>query len=107
MESFDTFLKLFGYFDLTILGFLLFFNIKNYGKVNGNLGCWIGVILFGLVLPFISMMIELQIVKSNGGWMDSFEVAYVFLRFPTYWIIGIVQSIFFALTTNKKDEPNR
>lgn len=106
MESFDDFLKLFGYFDLVTLGLLIFFNSKNYGKVNLNLGCWIGVILFGLVLPFISMMIELQLVQSNGGWIDSFEVAYVFLRFPTYWIIGIVQSVFFALTTNKKNESN-
>lgn len=106
MESLASFLRLFGYFDLVILGVLIFLNIKNYGKVHLNLGCWIGVIVFGLVLPFISMSIELQIVQANGGWMDSFEVVYVYLRFPTYWMLGILQCIIFGVTTKNKNESN-
>lgn len=30
-------------------------------------------------------------LKMVGEWMDSFTVAYTFLRFPTYWFIGIIQ----------------
>jgi len=50
------------------------------------------------------MAIELQTV---GKWMDSFEVAYTFLRFPTYWIIGIIQIIIIGIKLNiKSDEEN-
>ncbi len=62
------------------------------------------IILFGFVLPFISMIIELQIV---GEWMDSFEVVYTFLRFPTYWVIGIIQMIIIGIRLSRNsDEEN-
>jgi|SRR5690606_26871336 len=85
---------LIGYFDYIILGVLIILNIKFWNKkFEFKMGCFIGGFLFGFLLPLFSMLIELQIVKSNGGWMDNFEVAYTYLRFPTYWIIGIVQGI--------------
>ncbi|WP_157823456.1 hypothetical protein [Olleya sp. 1-3] len=50
------------------------------------------------------MIIELQIV---GEWMDSFEVVYTFLRFPTYWVIGIIQMIIIGIRLSRKpDEEN-
>ena len=97
---------LFGYVDFVILGILILLNIKFYGKVGVTLGCWIGVLLFGLLLPFISMSVELGIVQANGGWVDSFEVLYTYLRFPTYWVLGIVQCIIFGMSANKKNELN-
>ena len=93
---------LFGYFDFLILSILILLNFKYYGKWDGKTGCWIGAILFGFIVPFISMIIELQLVKARGGWMDNFEVAYVYLRFPVYWSIGIVQCIIIGLGYKKE-----
>jgi len=85
---------LIGYFDYLIIGILIFLNIKFWEKnFNFKEGCLISIGLFGFILPIISIIIELQRVKLNGGWMDGFEVIYTFLRFPTYWIIGFLQLI--------------
>lgn len=86
---------LIGYFDYAIIGILIFVNIK-YWKTNieKKAGCISGGLMFGFLLPFISMIIELQTV---GEWMDSFEVVYTFLRFPTYWIIGIIQIVILGI----------
>ncbi len=84
----------FGYFDYLTLVILIFLNIKFWKeKADYKMGCFVGGLLFGFILPLISMLIELEIVKSNGGWLDSFEVSYTLLKFPTYWIIGILQAI--------------
>ena len=96
---------LIGYFDYLIIAILIFLNIK-YWKTNfeKKVGCLLVFLLFGFVLPFISMIIELQIV---GEWMDSFEVVYTFLRFPTYWVIGIIQMIIIGIRLSiKPDEEN-
>ncbi len=39
------------------------------------------------------------------GIMDSFEVLYTYLRFPTYWIIGIIQTVIIGVKLSlKKDD---
>ena len=93
---------LIGYFDYLIIGILIYLNIK-YWKTNfkTNKGCLLGGLLFGFFIPFISMIIELQIV---GEWMDSFEVVYTFLRFPTYWIIGIIQMVIIGIKLSYNNE---
>ena len=83
-----------GYFDYLILGILIFLNIKfRRNNFEIGIGCILGGLVFGLVLPIISMVFELAIVQSIGGWMDSFEVAYVYFKFPIYWTIGLAQVI--------------
>ena len=95
---------LIGYFDYLIIAILIFLNIR-FWKTNleKKVGCLLVLFLFGFVLPFISMIIELQIV---GEWMDSFEVVYTFLRFPTYWIIGIIQMIIIGIRLSRKPDEN-
>jgi hypothetical protein len=96
---------LIGYFDYLIIAILIFLNIK-YWKTNfeKKVGCILVALMFGFLLPFVSMIIELQIV---GEWMDDFEVFYTFLRFPTYWIIGIIQMIIIGIRLSRKpDEEN-
>ncbi|GGW57316.1 hypothetical protein DFQ11_101753 [Winogradskyella epiphytica] len=36
------------------------------------------------------MIIELSIIAE---WTDSFEMVYTYLKFPIYWLIGILQLI--------------
>lgn len=56
-------------------------------------GGLVGVLLFGFLLPFISQVIEVQRVKMTIGIIDSFEVLYTYLRYPTYWSLGIIQVV--------------
>lgn len=87
-----------GYFDYIIIGILIFLNIKFWKiQIDVKIGCLVGGISFGLILPFISMIIEIQRVNITIGIIDNFEILYTFLRFPTYWIIGIVQAIVTAI----------
>ena len=102
-----------GYFDYLILGILIFLNIKFWKKgFGGKPGCLIGCLLFGFSLPLISQIIEIQRVKMTIGIVDNFEVLYTYLRFPTYWIIGVIQAIFMGIKlglkkTDKLNETNR
>ena len=82
-----------GYFDYIVIGILLFLNIKFWKKeIDRKTGCIVSGLLFGFLLPLISMIIEVQRVKMTIGIIDNFEVFYTYLRFPTYWIIGIIQA---------------
>ena len=56
------------------------------------------VFVFGLVLPFTSMQIEIAIQRSTHGpnELDGFNLWYTFFRFPVYWVLGatwIISSI--------------
>lgn len=99
---------IFGYFDYLVLAILIFLNIKFWrNKFEIGIGCILGGLVFGMVLPIISVVIELAIVESSGGWMDSFEVAYVYFKFPIYWTIGLAQVIvtgikFYSLKKDSK-----
>ncbi|CAN5479441.1 hypothetical protein BH23BAC3_BH23BAC3_23970 [soil metagenome] len=95
----------FGYFDYLIIALLVFLNIKFWKtKIKWLRFIFFGGLLFGLLLPVISMAIELEMVESTkGGWIDSFEVWYTFMRFPTYWIIGFLQFVLLLIYYNIMD----
>lgn len=95
---------LLGYFDYTFFAVLIFLNFRFWNrKIDWKIGCLIGAVSFGIVLPILSTAIELTRVKiTSGPWMDSFEVVYTFLRFPTYWIVGIIQAIIIGINLSYK-----
>ncbi len=94
---------LIGYFDYVVIGILIFLNYTFWNeKLEGNTGCILGGILFGGVLPLTSQIIEIKYVQMTIGIVDNFEVLYTFLRFPTYWILGIIQAILIVIKTNFK-----
>ncbi|MFO8147437.1 MAG: hypothetical protein R6U03_08620, partial [Gillisia sp.] len=94
----------FGYFDYLIIALLIFLNIKYWRtKIKWLRFIFLGGLLFGLLLPAISMIIELEIVESQGGWIDNFEIWYTFMRFPTYWIIGFFQFVLLLIYYNILD----
>lgn len=83
-----------GWFDIVFIVILISLNIKLWRKkLNGKRVIFVGLLLFGLILPVISQIIEIQRVKMSIGIIDGFEVLYTFLKFPFYWIIGTVQLI--------------
>ena len=84
----------FGFLDYFLIAIIVFFNVWFWSKkIDVKIGCLFVVLLFGFVFPVTSMLVELEIVKSQGGWIDNFEVAYTYLKFPIYWVIGIIQII--------------
>jgi len=87
-----------GYFDYIIIVILILFNIIFWKKkIKENIGCTTIFILFGLVLPIISQIIEIKQVQYSRGIMDNFEVLYTIFRFPLYWLIGIIQGFILKL----------
>ena len=99
-----------GYFDYIVIGVLIFLNIKFWKKeTNRKTGCIAGGLLFTFILPLISLIVEVQRVKMTIGIIDSFEVLYTYLRFPTYWAIGLIQAIVSGIKlslikSNQQDE---
>ncbi|WP_111669895.1 hypothetical protein [Algoriphagus litoralis] len=93
---------IFGYFDFLLIGLLIFLNIKFWKKqLDGNIGCFLVFFLFGILIPLVSQIIEVHRISISTGIIDSFEILYTFLRFPIYWLIGILQTILISL---KKQE---
>lgn len=95
-----------GYFDYTFIGFLILLNIFLWKKkINGKIGFLVGILSFGLILPFVSQIIEIQHVEKTIGIIDNFEVLYTYLKFPFYWILGFAQLIIAGIRYgNKKTE---
>lgn len=84
---------LLGYFDCWVLGVLSLLNILFWKKrISEKFGCFLGVALFGIVLPLISQGFEIKRVQTTIGIIDNFEVLYTYFRFPVYWAIGIIQA---------------
>ena len=91
-----------GTFDLAVVGILEPINFLYWGKkIKQNIGCLIGGLLFGLVLPVISQKIEIDRVASEREVWDNFELLYTYFKYPLFWIIGGRQ---IAMLSNKKIE---
>ncbi len=85
---------IFGYFDWILLTIIIIVNIYYWRKLKPLKGClkvFSLIILFGLILPFFSMVVEIQLYSSPED--DSFNLLYTYFRFPAYWTIGIIQLI--------------
>jgi hypothetical protein len=97
-----------GYFDCIIIVILVLLNIYFCKKsLTTTVGCVISGVLFGFILPAISMKIEIDRINA----MDAYELLYTYFRFPLYWIMGTIQLIIFGLKktntvalTSKEDE---
>ncbi|BAX81826.1 hypothetical protein ALGA_3528 [Labilibaculum antarcticum] len=93
-----------GYFDCIVLGVLGILNaVYWYKRFNRKLGCLIIGLAFGIILPMISMKIEIVRVSNEFEIVDGFNLLYTYFRFPMYWIVGICQSILI----NVHDKPKK
>lgn len=50
--------------------------------ISEKVGCLVGGLLFGFILPLISQFIEIKRVQSTIGIIDNFEVLYTYLVVP-------------------------
>ena len=93
----------FGYFDWILLAIIIIINIIYWKKLNQFNSCFeffAFVSLFGFLLPFISMFIEIKLNSNPGD--DAFNLLYTYFRFPVYWIIGIIQLLIILFFGKKK-----
>jgi hypothetical protein len=86
-----------GDFDVIIIIILLVINLVfRQWIMQQKIGCLAIIVLFGLILPLCSMKMEIDKVlatRKAGEIHDAFELAYIFIKFKLYWIVGIIQII--------------
>ncbi|MBW1296300.1 hypothetical protein [Aquimarina litoralis] len=90
-----------GYFDYTFIVILIILNIVFWKKrTSWKLGCLIGIIFY-ILIPLISIGIEVNRYTVDKDLVDNFELLYTYFRFPFYWAIGLVQAIILGIKTKK------
>ena len=98
----------FGIFDFIIALVLIGLNFTPFfkKKYDTTLGCGAALLVFGIILPAISIVIEEEHETKDwkqGEIHDNFELLYLFLKFPIYWGMGIVQLLIFCFRNGKLD----
>lgn len=89
------------YIDKIIFAVLIIINVLLWKKEHSCLIHTITIILIGFVLPFWSAGREIdRNVSVNGPAMDNFELLYVYLVFPVYWFVMVLQLFLFFVKSN-------
>ena len=100
--------EILGLFDIVIIFILVVFNIIYFlklRKVDFTIGCLrviIWSLVFGLILPIISMKVEIDKVCEGYEAVESINLLYTYFRFPIYWCIGIMEYLIVYFMTEKK-----
>lgn len=97
----------FGFFDYAIIAALFVVNIVFWKvKLKTAHGCLISILLFGGILPVLSIGFEIDMVTGGKEVVDNFELLYTYFRFPLYWVIGGLNLLLFQLKTQSKGVEN-
>lgn len=92
---------LFSYSDFAILivfNILIFFFMKKkLLKINKSFKIAF-ILLFLLLFPFISNIIEVRNVRNKFEIVDGFNLLYTFLKIPIWWILGIMNFLLIKKT---------
>ena len=91
-----------GYFDYAVIALLVAANVWCARRgVSGSFGCWstlAAAFVFCLLLPMLSIWVELNRIRRPPGMpVDGYEMLYVYLRFPMYWALFVLQLLFLKL----------
>ena len=91
-----------SYFDILIIVVLVFLNVFLWKKktvIFKRFSYYLaGLILFAFALPIISIILEFKVFNPQSNEVfDLFTMLYTFLKFPIYWIIIVLQIIFFRI----------
>lgn len=92
-----------GEIDFVIIGIVLIINLIIYRKkLKWHIGCVLTLLiglLFGLILPIISQVVEIGKIMDEREVMDNFTLLYTYSRYPLYWLMGTIQ---FAILSTKR-----
>ncbi len=89
-------MMLFPYFDCAVLAVLLGANgwyvLQRCTWAHGYRAGLLGALLFGLVLPWLSVGVDLARTPFvNNSNVDEYEQLYNFLTYPGYWLLFTLQ----------------
>ncbi|MDA3778723.1 MAG: hypothetical protein PF487_00580 [Bacteroidales bacterium] len=94
----------FGIYDVAILAIILLINIFYFKRIELK---WYAYIILAIlyigVLPYFSAQVEvIKIEKEFGAKnLDGMNYLLIYLRWPTYWVLGIVQLVLLIYWKNK------
>lgn len=87
-----------GYFDYAIFTIVIILNIVFWKKdFTYCLTYILTCLLFGVLLPIISSIIDIKIYISDKEVVDNFELLHNYLKFPLYWGVCIAQLLVLKL----------
>lgn len=98
-------LTYFNYYDIIILIVLIFmftFFTNDRIKVDRIIIRVINVALMFLIIPILSMGIEIQLAVNKFGIDDSFTLLYTYLKVPIWWFLGIFLISYGSFINNRK-----
>lgn len=89
---------LFTYFDLSILLLIISLDISILSKKRkvklSNLTIMLFAIFFLFILPYLSTELESHLVHSRNEVVDGFNLLYLWLKWPIYWLVRAIELIF-------------
>lgn len=100
---------MFNYCDFAILLLvnILVFCILKYNLLKYNRIFKIVILLsFGIIIPVISTEIEAANVHRKFDFVEGFNLVYIFLKYPVWWVIGISNSLLFAKYVSYQNKKN-
>ncbi len=97
---------LIGVFDILVICGVIFLNYHFWKEKPLKISEWIllsicCLILFSVVLPFVSSAAERALFNwfNKEEIVDGFEGLYIFLRWPSYWVLGFFELLYLLLIT--------
>lgn len=92
-----------GYFDYVIIAIVIFLSIKYWNnEFNWKKGCFLNFLLFGVVIPFLSINIGVLFEIFNESDSNDLILDNGYLIFLFYWILGILFSIVIGRNNKRK-----
>lgn len=99
---------LFGYFDIFLLFLLIALNIIIWKYDILKSVTWKisipGFLLLFFFFPMLSTKVEVNNVYSHFKVVDGFNLLYIWFRWPTWWILGIIEMIVFIKIVRTKNK---
>jgi hypothetical protein len=100
---------LFSYSDFAILiglNLVFYFLIKHNYLERNKIHKMMIAILFIIVVPFLSNMIEIDIVNRTYSMVDGYNLLYTLFKIPVWWLIGLLNIISLHFFLKKKEKRN-
>jgi len=97
-------------FDIIIVISLVAINYYLFSKKKNVELSWyfiaIYIFCFLVLFPYISIKLEVYIVRScyDIDALEGFNLAYIWLKWPLYWVLGVIEFIILYLIISRKNE---
>lgn len=103
--------SLFGLFDFIIIACVIWLDVRSIrsGRLRRRyrtifLVRWL---LFLFVLPTSAILVEWELVSLSHEFADGHETVYAFIRFPVYWLCGLLEFVTLFIIVFNGRQPDR